>query len=87
MIILKYVDLTPERPELKRAADHIQETVAQTDGIRFLGLYTSLTQRVVVAMLEAQRFEDYLAWLHLCLPPPGVRASHEVLPPFNPEVN
>lgn len=87
MIILKYVDLTPDRSELEGAADHIQETVAQVNGVRFLGLYTSLTQGVVVGVLEAQRFEDYLAWLHLCPPPPGVRVSHEVLLPFNPDVN
>jgi hypothetical protein len=87
MLILKYVDLTPDRPELKGATDHIRETVGQVDGVRFLGLYTSLSQGVVVAVLEVQRFEEYLTWLGLCPPPPAVRASHEVLLPLVADAN
>jgi len=84
MLILKYVELTPDRPELKAADDHIRRTAAQVDGVRFMGLYTSLIRGVAVAVLEAPNLEAYLAWLRLCPPPPGVRATHEILLPHAP---
>lgn len=79
MLIIKYVHFAPSREELPGLLDHITATAAQVEGLTFRGLYSSAVHGHVALLLDAERFEDYLAWLRLCPPPPGVAASHEVL--------